>query len=79
LDKTRFYRISRGSCYELINQSLASQVLGYGLFSNRLKGELLPLTRKAISQNEPKKIIHPSWRKHTKNREKKDPLVYEIK
>ena len=29
LDKTRFYKISRGSCYELINQSLASQALGY--------------------------------------------------
>ena len=79
LDKTRFYKISRGSCYELINQSLASQVLGYGLFSNRLKGKLLHLTRKALSQNEPIKIIHPSWRKRTKNREKKDPLVCEIK
>lgn len=29
LDKTRFYKISRGSCYELINQSMASQALGY--------------------------------------------------
>ena len=29
LDKTRFYKISRGSCYELINQSLASQTLGF--------------------------------------------------
>lgn len=28
-DKTRFYKISRGSCYELINQGLASQVIGY--------------------------------------------------
>ncbi len=28
-DKTRFYKISRGSCYELINQGLASQAIGY--------------------------------------------------
>jgi len=29
LDKTRFYKIARGSSYELINQSLASQALGF--------------------------------------------------
>lgn len=28
-DKTRFYKISRGSCYELMNQCLTSQALGY--------------------------------------------------
>jgi len=28
-DKTRFYKISRGSCYELINQTLGSEALGY--------------------------------------------------
>ena len=28
-DKTRFYKIARGSCYELINQSLGSKELGY--------------------------------------------------
>jgi len=28
-DKTRFYKIARGSCYELINQSLASESLRY--------------------------------------------------
>ena len=28
-DKTRFYKISRGSSYELINQNLASQALGF--------------------------------------------------
>ena len=28
-DKTRFYKISRGSSYELISQSFASNVLGY--------------------------------------------------
>ena len=27
LDKTRFYKISRGSCYELINQSLTSLIM----------------------------------------------------
>ena len=27
LDKTRFYKISRGSCYELINQSLGTFIL----------------------------------------------------
>ena len=29
LDKTRFYKISRGSCYELINQILISEALKY--------------------------------------------------
>lgn len=29
LDKTRFYKISRGSCYELISQLLASHALDY--------------------------------------------------
>lgn len=29
LDKTRFYKISRGSCYELISQILTSHALGY--------------------------------------------------
>ena len=29
LDKTRFYKISRGSCYELISQLLASHALGF--------------------------------------------------
>ncbi|MCD4769232.1 MAG: four helix bundle protein [Bacteroidales bacterium] len=28
-DKTRFYKISRGSCYELMNQSITSQALGF--------------------------------------------------
>ena len=28
-DKTRFYKIARGSCFELINQSLGSNALGY--------------------------------------------------
>lgn len=29
LDKTRFYKISRGSCYELISQILVSHALHY--------------------------------------------------
>ena len=29
LDKTRFYKISRGSCYELISQLLTSHAIGY--------------------------------------------------
>ena len=28
-DKTRFYKISRGSCYELMNQSITSQALNF--------------------------------------------------
>ncbi len=28
-DKTRFYKIARGSCFELVNQSLGSNALGY--------------------------------------------------
>lgn len=28
-DKNRFYKISRGSCYELISQALVSEALGY--------------------------------------------------
>jgi len=28
-DKTRFYKIARGSCYEIINQSMASEALDY--------------------------------------------------
>jgi len=28
-DKSRFYKISRGSSYELISQSLAAKALGY--------------------------------------------------
>ena len=49
----------------------------YGLFSNRLRGELLPLTRRIIKQNEP---IHPvlkTWRERAKDRDKSDPLICE--
>lgn len=37
LDKTRFYKISRGSSYELINQSLASEALGFLSEVDKLK------------------------------------------
>ena len=36
------------------------------------------LTRKALNQKEPLKLIHPSWMKRTKNIERKDPLVCEV-
>lgn len=47
LDKTRFYKISRGSCYELINQSLTSQALGF--LSGHDKNELIKGYRDVIS------------------------------
>jgi len=53
-------------------------IRAYGLFSNRLKGKLLFLTRRALNQKEPIKFIHSSWRKRTKNRERKDPLVCKV-
>ncbi len=40
--------------------------------------KLLSLTRKALNQKEPIKFIHSSWRKRTKNRERKDPLVCKV-
>jgi len=47
LDKTRFYKISRGSCYELINQSMASQALGF--LSDKDKNGLINGYRDVIS------------------------------
>ena len=47
LDKTRFYKISRGSCYELINQSMVSQALGF--ISDKNKNELINGYRDVIS------------------------------
>ena len=47
LDKTRFYKISRGSCYELINQSMASQALGF--LSDNDKNGLINGYRDVIS------------------------------
>ena len=51
LDKTRFYKISRGSCYELINQSLASEALGY--ITNNDKEELTNGYRDLIAELDP--------------------------
>ena len=34
-DKTRFYKISRGSAYELISQTFASETLGYLTFEEK--------------------------------------------
>ena len=47
LDKTRFYKISRGSCYELINQSMVSQALGF--LSDNDKNGLIDGNRDVIS------------------------------
>jgi len=51
LDKTRFYKISRGSCYELINQSMASQALGF--ITDRDKDELTNGYRGVIADLDP--------------------------
>jgi len=48
LDKTRFYKISRGSCYELINQSLVSGALGF--MPEIDKSELIKGYRDVISE-----------------------------
>ncbi len=47
-DKTRFYKIARGSCYELINQILASEALSY--ITNHEKNELVNGYRDVISE-----------------------------
>ena len=51
LDKTRFYKISRGSCYELVNQSLASHALSY--ISDNEKDELTKGYRAVIDDLDP--------------------------
>jgi len=51
LDKTRFYKISRGSCYELINQSIASQALGF--ITDKDKNELTNGYRGVIADLDP--------------------------
>ena len=38
-DKTRFYKISRGSCYELMNQSMLSE--GLKFMDTKVKDEIL--------------------------------------
>jgi len=62
LDKTRFYKISRGSCYELINQSLASQALGF--ITDKDKEELTNGYRDVIDELDPMiKSIETTLRK----------------
>ena len=47
-DKTRFYKIARGSCYEIINQSLASGAFRY--MSETDKNELVNGYKEVISE-----------------------------
>ena len=63
LDKTRFYKISRGSCYELVNQSLASQALGF--ITDKDKEELTNGYRDVIAELDPMiKSIETTLRKY---------------
>jgi four helix bundle protein len=48
-DKTRFYKISRGSCYELMSQTIASHRLGF-IKQETLKEELLTRNRSIIDE-----------------------------
>jgi len=48
-DKTRFYKISRGSCYELISQCLASFSLGF-IKDEPISNELIDLSKKIIDE-----------------------------
>lgn len=53
-------------------------VRGYGLFSNRLKGELIPKARKLIGQpSDIDCVDHPSWQERNIKTTGKDPLVCE--
>lgn len=53
-------------------------VRGYGLFSNRLKGELLPKARILLRQTAQKESVnHPTWRERRTEESGKDPLVCE--
>lgn len=47
LDKTRFYKISRGSSYEIINQCLVSNALGF--LSETIKNDLIDNYRDVIT------------------------------
>jgi len=53
-------------------------VRGYGIFSNRVKGELLPLSRKLLEKvSEKKELKHKSWRERYNESKGKDPLICE--
>ena len=49
LDKTRFYKISRGSCYELISQIMASEALNF-IDKNDKKDLLIEGYKEVISK-----------------------------
>jgi hypothetical protein len=46
-----------------------------GLFSNRLSGDLLPITRKILKQKNPLNPNFKTWRERAKDRDKRDPLT----
>lgn len=48
-DKTRFYKISRGSCFELMSQTIASQRLGF-IKEESVKEDLLNRNRSIIEE-----------------------------
>ena len=57
---------------------LWSYSIGYGLFSNRLKGKLLPKARSLLKQPAHKdKPKHESWRERIQKFTSKDPLICE--
>ena len=51
MDKTRFYKISKGSCYELINQCLVSHALDF--ITCKKKSELVNGYHDVISDLDP--------------------------
>jgi hypothetical protein len=53
-------------------------VRGYGLFSSRLKGELLPRVRTLLGQTAQKEAVNrPTWRERRTKESGKDPLLCE--
>ena len=50
-DKTRFYKISRGSCYELINQTISS--FGLSFIKIREKEKIISGYREVIKELDP--------------------------
>ena len=53
-------------------------VRGYGLFSNRLKGELLPMARVLLNQSDRETKPAPkNWRERTSEHTGRDPLICE--
>ncbi len=50
-DKTRFYKISRGSCYEIISQTLVSLALALKYINQEDKEDLVTVYSEAIKLN----------------------------